>query len=80
MQLRSLYPACSSLQSSLDPSETQTHLSESCDRIELGDSYKRGFFSDIFQIDWYRQTREHRIRAQPEQLKGVTELTLKMGC
>ena len=51
-----------------------------CDRIELGDSYKKGFFGDIFQIDWHRQTREHRIRVQPEQLEGVTELTLKMGC
>ena len=51
-----------------------------CDRIELGDSYKRGFFGDIFQIDFYGLNREHRIRVQPEQLKGVNGLTLKMGC
>ena len=51
-----------------------------CDRVELGNSYGRGFFGDIFQVDWYQFTREHTIRVRPQTLKKVTEVTLKMGC
>ena len=51
-----------------------------CDRVELGNSYGMGFFGDVFQVDWYNFTREHKLRVQPNALKNIEKITMQMGC
>jgi hypothetical protein len=51
-----------------------------CDRVELGNSYGMGFFGDVFQVDWYNFTREHRLRINPAALKNIEKVTMRMGC
>lgn len=51
-----------------------------CDRIELGDSYGKGFHGDIFHVDWYKLTRVHTLRVSPELLKNIKQIRMRSGC
>jgi hypothetical protein len=51
-----------------------------CDRIELGDSYGKGFYGDIFQVDWYDLRRSVTFRLEPKKLSDVRQISLSFGC